>query len=237
MNNESMERWNERAWALPAFSTAFGVPLHVLLGEAVDVVRFAQRHWEPTVNPSGWETKPGLKTAVGASGFHEGTVTELLELIDAVQEAHTSYRLLVSGSKAAPMDRALFVLSELRATLEWCFDDGTDSDEHTQLGNLGLAHEKAASHDAVAAALFDYATLASRSADKIRGLGGFDLKLIDEARVLVARLREQSAGLSSPRPKERQALELRPQRGTICISTPHGPPSRGGQRVLAKEKS
>lgn len=213
----TIEKWNEKAWALGQFTASFGLPLHVLVGEALDVVRFAQRNWEAGVSPGGQEMRPGLKTAVGAGSFGEATVTELLELIDALQKAQSNYRLLVSGSKAAPTERAQFVLSEIRATLEWCFDDGERTDEDVQLENLALAHENALSQDALAAALFDYAELAARVADKLRGLGGFELGLIEEARALGQRLREQSAGPATlvPTPAEREALELRHRLATM----------------------
>lgn len=217
MNSDVISKWNERAWALEHWVDAFGVPLHVLTGEAADVVRFAQRNWEPAVGSGGQEVRPGLKGAVGNGAFSEDTVTELLELIDAVQQAQTHYRLLVSGSKAAPLDRALFVLSELRATLEWCFDDGQVTDEDSQLENLAAEHEGATSHDALAAALFDYAEMAARVGDKLLGLGGFSAALIDEARTLGTRLREQSAGSArvEAKPAEREALELRNRLATM----------------------
>lgn len=86
-----------------------------------------------------------------------------------------------------------------------------------QLESLVSAHENALSQDALAAALFDYAELAARVAEKIQGLGGFEVGLIEEARTLGQRLREQSAGPASlvPTPAEREALELRHRLATM----------------------
>lgn len=109
------------------------------------------------------------------------TVDELLELVDAVQHTQTQYRLVVSGAQATPMDRAQFVLSEVRATLEWAFDDGQVTDEDHQLDTLATDHDGALSQNAVAVTLFDYAELAERSQAKLKGLGGFDFALIAEA--------------------------------------------------------
>jgi len=64
------------------------VPFRVLVGEAVDVARFAQRNWEAALGPQGQTLRAGLSSATG-------------------------------GTQATPMDRAQFVLAEVRATLEW----------------------------------------------------------------------------------------------------------------------
>jgi hypothetical protein len=66
-----------------------------------------------------------------------------------------------------------FVLAELRSTLEWYFDDGKKDEADAQLERLVETHDGAASQDAVAAALFDFAALAERHRSAIIGLGGF----------------------------------------------------------------
>jgi len=211
MNTASIEKWNEIAWEQPPADEKPSVPFHVLLGEAVDVARFAQRNWEPVLGPQGQTVRPGLGSAVGNGSLSKETVTDLLELVDAVQQAQTQYRLLVSGVQNTTMERAQFVLSEVRATLEWAFDDGQLTDEDQQLETLAADHDGALSQDAVAAALYDYAELAGRAKNKLQGLGGFDVALIAEARSLGAELRERSAGPATvaPKPAERDALEIR----------------------------
>jgi hypothetical protein len=211
MNTANIEKWNEIAWERPAADEKPSVPFHVLLGEAVDVARFAQRNWEPALGPQGQIMRPGLGSAAGNGTLSSETVDELLELVDALQTAQTKYRLLVSGPPSTAMERAQFVLSEVRATLEWAFDDGQLTDEDHQLDTLVTEHDSALSQDAVAAALYDYAELAERAKDKLQGLGGFDVALIAEARALGAQLRERSAGPATfePKPAERDALELR----------------------------
>jgi hypothetical protein len=218
MKADKVQEWNQRAWAMEAWEERLTVPFHVLVGEAVDVARFAQRHWEPVVGSSGHEITPGLKGVVANGSFGAGTISELLELVDVLQHAQTTYRLLVSGAKAAvPLERVQFVLSELRATLEWCFDDDQLTEEDAQLENLATVHEGAVSHDALAAALFDYAEMSERCRDKLVGLGGFDGSVIEEARALAAQLRAQSAGpaRTPPKPAEREALELRNRLATL----------------------
>jgi hypothetical protein len=211
MNTANISKWTDKAWELASADDKVSVPFHVLVGEAVDVARFAQRNWQPALGPQGQTLRPGLVSATGNGLFTNDTVDELLELVDAVQHAQTQYRLLVSGAAPNPMERAQAVLSELRATLEWAFDDGQITDEDQQLEILATDHDGAVSQDAVAAALFDYAELAQRSQAKLSGLGGFDVALIAEARQLATELRERSAGPATvdPKPAEREALDLR----------------------------
>jgi hypothetical protein len=143
-----------------------------------------------------------------------------LELHDVLQAAQTRYQLLVSGPGAAPMERAQFVLSELRSTLEWYFDDNVKDEADAQLERLIESHDGAFSHDAVAAALFDFAALAEKHREAIAGLGGFDVALLDEAPTLALALRERSAGPAAvgPAPAENEALELRNRLGTLLYN-------------------
>ncbi|HSC89392.1 MAG TPA: hypothetical protein VLC09_19045 [Polyangiaceae bacterium] len=216
--------WVEQARALATGEVLekLPVPFHVLTAEAVDAVRFAQRTWQPELDSQGREVRPGLLTAVGQGRFTEATLTELLELIDELQRAQTNYRLLAQPSAAAPMERSQFVLGELRAMLQWCADDGAAGESapeelDARLVALAEAHEGAFSQDALAAALFDYAELASRSRAFLDRLAGFDADWIEEARSLGQRLREQSAGPSEPGAvgRERTALDLRNRLATL----------------------
>lgn len=211
MNNEMLKKWEPMAWNLEGPIEGLRFPFAALTGEAIDVVRFCQRNWKSIVEGEGKVTRPGLESAVGNGAFTEKTVQDVLELEDALQAAQTQYRLLVSGPSSEPMDRAVFILSEMRSTLEWLFDDDKANETDAQLEALAMEHDSAASQDAVAAALFDYAELAERHKEQMAGLGGFDVALIDEARVVGAKLREISAGPSGPvtPADDARALELR----------------------------
>lgn len=217
MDTRIHQKWEAAAWALPEAVEKLPIPFHVLAGEALDVTRFCQRNWEPAVDRTGQITRPGLKTAVGNGTFNEAIARELLELHDVLQAAQTSYLLLATGPAGAPMERAQFLLTELRGVLEWYFDDGGENAGDAQLERLIEEHDGALSQDAVAAALFDFAELAGRHRDAINELGGFDAALIDEATAVARELRERSAGPAAiePLPVQRQALELRNRLGSL----------------------
>lgn len=217
MNQDALKKWEPQAWKIEQPLDRLPVPLHVAMGEAVDVARFCQRHWTPAQDEGGTVIRPGLASAVGNGTFTQNIVEEILELQAALQEAQTKYRLLVMAPESAPMERAQFVLSELRDTLDWLFDDGKDTDGDAQMAALADAHDGAISQDAVAAALFDYAELAERHRDKVQGLGGFDVRLIDEARKLSTDLREYSAGPPKTEAPtvQHQALDLRNRLATL----------------------
>jgi hypothetical protein len=92
-----------------------------------------------------------------------------------LQAAQTRYQLLVTTPEAAPTERAQFILSELRATLEWHFGDNVLGEHDAQLARLIESHDTASAHDALAAALFDFAALAENHRAAIAGLGGFEV--------------------------------------------------------------
>jgi len=219
MNNEMLKKWESAAWALEPPIDGLLFPFAVLTGEAIDVARFCQRNWKSTTIPrgEGTITRPGLESAVGNGTFTANIAQEIIEIEDALQAAQTQYRLLVNGPLAAPMDRATYVLGEMRQTLEWLFDDGKLDEADVQLEALNTEHDGAASQDAVAAALFDYAELSERHKEKMAGLGGFDVALIDEARALGTELREISAGPAEidPPGADAQALDLRNRLGMM----------------------
>lgn len=187
------------------------------MGEALDVVRFTQRYWDPAADANGKVIRPGLSAAVGNGRFHAGIAQELHELYEAAQDAQTEYHLSKQTQQSAPSERAAFVLAEIRATLEWCFDDGENTDADAQLESLAQEHNGAGSQDDVAAALMDYAALAERHQTHIDGLGGFGLEMIAEARSLAQALRERSAGPAAfdPRPGQQDLLQLRNRLATM----------------------
>lgn len=217
MEHPNLEKWKPMAWALEDVLDKLPVPFYVLAGEGLDVARFAQRYWEPSTDTQSGVVRPGLSSAVGAGQFSEGIAKEILELGNALQSAQSLYRLSVNAPDAAPVERAQYVMTEMRDVLQWYFDDGEENQNDAQLEQISQAHDSAASHDAIAAALFDYATLAEQHRDAIDGLGGFDAKVIDEARKIAQALRERSAGPATiePPPGQRQALELRNRIATL----------------------
>jgi len=217
INKPTFTRWTEAAWSAPEAREVLPLPFNVLAGEALDALRFAQRYWNPSGGHGSQGKLPGLVSAVKGGRFVATLPLELEELYAVMQEGQSSYILLSKKSSAAPVDHAEFVLGEMKATLTWLFDDGETTDEDAALEQLSEAHGSAQSHDAIAAALFDYAELADRNRAAINGLGGFDLALIDEARQLGQHLRGQSAGPATPGPEGdvREALLLRNRLATM----------------------
>jgi hypothetical protein len=218
ISKEIMDAWTARAWSLPQPAARLSFPINVLTGEALDVLRFCQRNWEPALDPVGKPIRPGLKSAVGNGTFTEEVAREIHELIDAFQEAQNHYRLLVDVKGPNPMDRAQYLLGEMRNTLEWYFDDGKTDASDAQLEALRKAHDRAVSQDDVAGALLEYAALARRHRSQIDGLEGFNAALIDEAPGIAAALRERSAGPeTAEQPAVREALELRNRLGAMLL--------------------
>jgi hypothetical protein len=185
-------------------------PIHVLLGEAVDVASMLAHYWEPTVEGKG-KRVPGF-SGVAANGLVTRELAEeIRELQLATAVAHSDYLVLVQRAAEAPLDRADFVLGEIRSTLEFVFDDGKDDDADRQLENLRAAFADSASQDAMALALEGYAELAGRHTAALETIEGFETGLIDEARTLAAALRQQSAAAltHTTLDEQRQALALR----------------------------
>ncbi|MBK8715676.1 MAG: hypothetical protein IPN32_13145 [Deltaproteobacteria bacterium] len=177
-----------RAFAMP-------VPLHVLLGEAVDVARFVEHYWKREAGgKNGAVARPGLEDA-GGKHLARSIGTEILQLQALVQQAQTAYLLAVPPPDDQVVQRASFVVDELSAALEWVFDDGVDDERAAKLQAVVDAHrDEPDSEDALASELADYGALAAEYADELGEVGGFDHDLIAEAPKLVAALRERSAG-------------------------------------------
>ncbi len=194
------------------------IPLHVVLGEAIDVATMLTHYWDPKTDTKG-NTIPGFSGVAAAGTVTPELSTEISELQLAVAAAHSEYLVLVQGSAAAPLDRADFVLGEIRQSLEFLFDDGKQDDADVQLENLRTAFSASASQDAMALALESYAELAGKYRDALTKLQGFDPTLIDEARTLAAALRQQSAAAltHATADTQREALALRNRLLTLLI--------------------
>jgi hypothetical protein len=217
MESTALEKWRGPAAEVKQVLMRLPVPLHVLTGEAVDVARFCEHHFETVRDSAGRVVRPGLDQAVNGGLFRPELGAEILELQQAVAAAQTEYLLSVAPMTEAPLERADFVLAELNATLSFMFDNGVEDENDARLATLQATHTSPVSQDALAAALDDYAGLADMHRDDIAGIGGFDPAMIDEARTLAAELREQSAiKLSGTPPSaQRAALDLRNRLATL----------------------
>ena len=200
----ALERWRDRALAVPGEVLSSSVPLPVLLVEAGTAARFFEARWGATAE------HPGLASAVNES-FTAGTGQEVESLRDAVVEADLDYVLLAADARApSPAPEARRVLRAILATLAWHLDGGDDESGRAQLDALRAAHAKVGrSALALAAALEDSARLAEGHREALAGVGGFDPRQIDEARAFARALRELSTSRRAPPRETREALGLR----------------------------
>ena len=219
-NSSALALWMPQALALAGDEITISVPLHVVFGEAVDVARFLERHWKSEKDKDGNVVRPGFDTVVDKKrGLTAKTGAEILSLQLAGQEAHTAYLLCVDAMRASPVARARYVLGEINATLAWLFDAGVEDEKNAMLASVQAAHvNDPESADALAGQLDDYATLASHYRDEIAGLGGFDPKLIDEARTLAGEIRARPTRAVPLSAKARAALALRNKVLTLLLS-------------------
>ena len=182
---------------------SLSVPMHVLLGEAIDLAAYVRRHWEPT------DTHPGLSSV--ARRFDQAVGDDLIALVDAVQTEHTAYRLAADPpTSRESVERGEALIDELTASLEFLFDDGIDDEHDSQLDAISdLYGTRSRSDDALAAALFDFATLAEKHRSDLDGVGGFNLADIDEALTLAAAIRARSSTTPTERAEQARTHRLR----------------------------
>lgn len=218
--SSALSHWKPQALALQSDELSINVPLHVAFEEAVAIARFFDRYWKGKKDSKGRVIRLGLDTAEHEQrGFTVNTGAEILSLQHAGQEAHTAYLLSVEAvSRVNPLKRARQVLDAMIATLEWLFD-GVDDEKETKLASLRAAHaDDPESADALASELDDYAALAGTYRDEMAGRGGFDPKLIDEARALAAAIRARPSTAASLMAKARAALALRNRVVTLLLA-------------------
>jgi len=173
-------------------------PFHVLMGEAVDAAREFSTYFEPAIDPQTKKAtrrglnsvnKPGKERLASTSG------EELLSIQQACQYAHGQY-LYASGSIAQPqlMERAKFLLGEIKEVLQYLWDDGVVDENDAALASVDAEHaEDPQTADALAGALDDYVGLARPVADELGGLAGFELEYLDEAATTAVQLRQKPA--------------------------------------------
>jgi len=177
--NAALIKWSPLANA--ADESRLTIPLHVALGEAIDVATMLTHYWEPRTDTKG-NTLPGFSGVAATGSVTPELAIEIRELQLAVAAAHSEYLVLVQGTAEAPLDRAEFVLGEVRSTLEFLFDHGKQDDADVLLESLRTSFSDSGSQDAMALTLEDYAELAGKYREGLSKLQGFDIALIDEAR-------------------------------------------------------
>ncbi|WP_438027568.1 hypothetical protein [Sorangium sp. So ce233] len=220
-----IEQWSDvvQQMSVPELP-ALTLPLHVLLGEAVDVAKFFEKYWKTQIDAQKRVTRLGLESAVpkdskkgDAARLGPRTAEEILSLQRATQEAHTRYLLTVETNKS-PRERGKFLLGEIWATLSFYFDDGVEDEKDQMLARIDAAHAADPdTADALASALDDYALLGEKHRDALDGLGGFKAEYLDEARAVAAELRSRPAQAEAISRQAQEALLLRNKLAALLV--------------------
>lgn len=198
MSTSEIEVWRAEAEAVPEDKARLGMPMSVLTSEAVNVAAFVREHWEPVVDPVTKEVKvPGLRQAVkkGEKGIalKKSLEQDILSLQRATQEGQVQFLLMSRGGKSdgQAAERGVFVLAEIKNSLEWLLDDGVQDEKDEALENVTEEHADDGDNlDDLAQALDDYGALAGANREGLAALETFDVALIDEATKLAATLRQ-----------------------------------------------
>jgi len=187
--------------ALTSDEFRLAVPLFTLLGEAQDVAHYFREYYKA-------DKKAGMP-GLADGGLEANVADEIESLIKEASAASTQYWLTVDPkADVTKIERARFIVDEIGAVMEYFLDDGVDDEDDKRLANVVAAHKDAPeTADALALALEGYAALAEMHAKDIDGLGGFDAKMIAEAKTLATELRE--APSAPPSPASTTALAVR----------------------------
>lgn len=162
-------------------------PVHVLLGEATDIVGFAKKYMDPVTK--GPNQRPGLISSKGR--VTPALVIEIEELVQLAGAANSEALLSIGGKEGrVVVERAQFIVDEIEAVVDWFLDDGIQDEKDAQFAAVKKQHDKAPdTADALATELQDYVALATPYRDEIDGAIGFDAALLDEGAKLVGKLR------------------------------------------------
>jgi hypothetical protein len=182
-----VEKWTPIAQA--ASETAPSQPVPVIVGEAQDLAHFAQVHWEPV---TGRIPRPGMKAALISGLIETTTIEEILDLAAALSRTHATFRAVNQEELSAPVERGEFLLSELKQSLEFIFDDGVNDKQDAELSRLSESHSDTSSHDKLALSLEGFAYYANDHKEQLAQLPDFETSMIDEALEVAHRLRSQS---------------------------------------------
>ena len=191
MSYRMLDKWKSEARSLENPFDQLPGPLPLLISEAVDIGWFCELNWDPELSPDGVELHPGLSRCSRGRLFDRRIGAEILELQEALAEAHREFRLMAQGGEDQEMDRGHFLLAELEGVLAFlCAEDG-DAVDMERLSILRVLYQDAATRLDVASALQNFSTFAAMYRNEVEGLGGFDTQLIGEALEMAAKLRRR----------------------------------------------
>lgn len=180
---DAHQRWRSIAMQVPGEDSPLTVPYDVFLNEARAAAGFVRKRW----NPSG--ATPGLSRVSGR--LPASTPDEILELVEAVQVAHTAATLTVSPEAPADKARAAALIAELSDALDFSLDaPDVPRDDVERLARVRSFHkDHGVNPAALGQDLRNHATLADALRARLTADDqGFDAGLIDEALALAPRL-------------------------------------------------
>lgn len=161
-------------------------PINVALDEANDCAAVVEHYWQPLKDEETGITRPGLNS----SRLKPDTAAELRALVGCVHEQRVRYQAALSpGFTTELRERAGFLLFELSGALEYHLDDGVETDDDARLEHLETEHADPDSIAEMALALEEYAAMADPLRHQLDGVGGFEMRFIDESKVVAGQLR------------------------------------------------
>ena len=190
--------WSEEISALPSDEFRLTMPVYAMLTEATKVAEYFRDHYKGDKK----KDVPGFADA----GIPASTGDEIDSLVKEASAAFSAYNQAANPKTGATkIERARFIVDEVQAVLEYYLDDGVEDEDDKRLANVVASHkdvpETAA---ALSLELEDWASFAELHRDGIKGLGLFDVSLLDEAATLGAELRADAAH-ADPTPALTQA--------------------------------
>jgi hypothetical protein len=205
------DRWRREAKSQG--EAKIGLPLASLLGEALDLAAHFDAHWGAAAEaPDG----PCFSQLDGRRIYRQlgEEIRELAQVIASVQAARSLTRRPPIASALSAGQR---LLSELRSTLAFVFDDPQDERARAQLERLAKEFTGTLSQDALALALESYADLLTEHRAEVERETNFDFAECEQARCVAAALRQNSSNLLTAAASQ-QTTALRNQLLTLLVA-------------------
>ncbi len=203
--------WLEAAESQPPAKIA--MPLPSLLGEALDLAAHFDALWKPPESsaPGAWFVQ------IESDKIYASLGKEIRELSHVIAAVQASRAIRIPTQSRAPVERATRLLTEMRSTLMFVFDD-EQSRGRTQLDRLNREFGSAQSHDELALALETFAALLDEHRSEIERLSTFDFADCAHARATASALRQHSADkLAGPGTQRKDTTKLRNQLLTLLL--------------------
>lgn len=160
-----------------------GMPFAIYFSEAIEAAVMVDKYWEPA------SPKLGALSRYAARIGSEVAV-ELVHLVDLAESAWDEAKQADVIRSQMEVERARYVLRELRLGVELVVDDGVRDEKDVMFESLQKEHEtEPRTISAIASALGGYARFAKKLAKELAEIPDFDVKLLAEAELLRDALR------------------------------------------------